>query len=348
MYCTNCGKPITKNAAFCISCGSMLGKTQTPSNDNSKTQANSIKPKKTRYALAVLFGFLMFVFCVSALMSFIVRQALSPIAIERMISQIDIPNIRVGQMLDLEGEAYDRNIPLYEWVYTELHVAGIPLDDVTMQTVENLLYLLPICDFLSSTLTRYANGLFAGNENVHVTARELVGFIRRNDRLISRHLGIVITEEELGELYNVLNEAELPEVTHLGTVLDDAGVNLTLVRWGLSLFTLIGFTLLALSMLACMLFLCNLSFRETFMYLGTISVCVCAVFGISRITFGVLISNIMPSSFDEALVNALTRGIQNSILLTALVFMIIGAVLITLSVVIGIKRQAKIHEVQKS
>ena len=336
-FCTNCGNPITTNAAFCVNCGVKLQTEQVPPQFNPVFPPIEMKPKKPRYAMAILLGSLMFVFCVMALLIFNVRQALSTDAIERMIFQIDIPNIRVGQMLNLEGEAYDRNITLRELVYTELRAVNGHLDNITMQTVENLMDALPIEAFLSTILTRYADGLLDGDADIRIYAHDLENFIRINEIIISRELGVVLSEEDFVILNEMLDEVNLTELTHLGTVADDIGINLSHVQRGLSPVLQNVFMLLALSMLVCILLLCNLSIHRVSMSLGIVFVCVGVVFGIVRIMIGVLITNIVPPIIEEALVNALVGGIQNPILTTMLGSLIIGVILITLPVVIELR-----------
>lgn len=351
MHCGNCGKLMIANAIFCNNCGAKAqhAQAQMPTEhiQNSDDITNSVSAEKTlvknskpaNYALAVFFGFLIFVFCILFLAILNIRGTLSEGAIESMMARIDIPNIRVGRMLNLEGRAYDRNITLSEWIYDEIPTANIQQHNITLRSIESLLDALPINEFAATILTRYADGLLTGDVNIRIFNREIENFVRNNEWIFSRELGVEITEEDYILLNNELNTLDLQHISHLGGILNDIDVNPSLIRWGLSIPLLIVLVLLVILTLVGIFFVCGFKLRKTCVSLGIVLMCVGVVFGFFRIMLNTLVSNIVPVNVDGALVNAFLAGIQNSIMLTGLASLIIG--IIPIAIVIGVTRIAK-------
>ena len=329
MFCQKCGyRSENPGEAFCIKCG-------TPRRNNPAPVPPAKTPKRPRYVLAVIFGFLMFLFLVPSLAIFNVREAFNPNAIHRMVSRIDIPNIQVGQMLDQILDLGQDDIPLYEWIYTEIAAADIRIDDFTIRSVERLFYALPIDAFLSDILARYVDGLLTGDEDVRIFAWEIENFVRQNEAIISAELGIELTAQDFNAIYDAMQEIELEQISHLGTIMEDANIDLSPIQIGFSPVFPIGFALLALAMLVCMFFVGRLTLRGECMGSGIVLACTGTVFGIVRIISNILISNNVPPDIDIALINALVSGLQNSISLTAIISFVVGAVLISVYFITG-------------
>ena len=349
MYCKECGILMLANALFCNNCGAKVeqAQTQVPAGhiQNSYETPYSgtmvgihVKgAKPANYALAVFFGFLMFVFCVLFLMVLNARLALRPEAIERMTAQIDIPNIRVGRMMNLEGRAYDRDITLSEWIYDQIHPSVIRRHNITLRSVENLLDALPIDEFAATTLTRYSYSLLAGNINVRIPNRDIENFIRSNEWIFSRELGITFTERDYDLINNGLNDIDLHRLSHLGTILDDAGINYSLIRWGLSSIVLAALLLMAASMMVCIFFTCGFRLYKTCVSSGIVLICSGVVIGLLGILLNTIVASFVPASIDGALINAILRGIQNTIMLTGLVALVAG--IAPIAIVFGVTRK---------
>ena len=348
MYCKECGVLMVANALFCNNCGVKVQhvQTQVPAEhiqnlhetpySGTMVGIHGRKIKPVNYALAVLFGILMFIFCVLFLMTLNARLSLRPEAIEGMTAQIDIPNIRVGRMLNLESRAYDRDITLSEWIYDLIHPSVIRRHNITLRSVENLLDALPIDEFAATTLTRYSDSLLAGNINVRIPNRDIENFIRNNEWIFSRELGFVLSERDHVLLNNELNAIDLHRLSHLGTILDDAGINYSLIRWGLSSIVLAVLLLMAVLMIACKFFLCNFGLYRTCVSSGIVLICSGVAIGLLGILLNTIVASFVPAHIDGALINALLRGIQNTIMLTGLVALIAG--IAPIAVVFGVTR----------
>jgi len=353
MFCVKCGVKNESDAKFCVACGQE--KIVSPPLEQPYVEVHSIlnnmaepiktkKPKKKNgpiaYVLAVFLCIFIFIFSMGFLALFTVRGTLNENAINSIVDRIDITTIRVGRMLNLEGDAYIDNYTLPQWLLSRTNVEVIRRYSITERTFERMLEQTTLTTFVVETLTRYAEGLLRGDGSINVTTREIMRLVERNENTIYRISNYRVSQNDRNNLEQGLADGDIQNTSRLDYILGEGGV--TAIRWVLSVPVLAALVLLVVLFGLIVFLVYGRQARPAVVSVGYTLIITGALFGTLSLFANSIVRVFIPVSVDRQLVDAALSVIRGNGILSALIVFICGIVMIAAAMaVIAIKNKKR-------
>lgn len=202
-FCMKCGGQLSENSSFCVHCGAKLKKTGMPEKpaQESKNKTNLILAHITAGFISIL------IFCgiLMGTLIFAVRSATTEEAISSLVYEIDIANIRVGDMLN----ASDSDMTLSEYIYEGSNPDLLKEYSISESDIEEILEDGDLKDFLSEKLSEYSNYIYLGGTAPKVTAREIIKLLEKNEKTFYRITGYQLGEEDYQKIRETLDGGKL-------------------------------------------------------------------------------------------------------------------------------------------
>jgi len=357
MYCTKCGKKNDVGFTYCAECGKPMvdNSPVTPAqplvlpvteesvlaNDNNKANEPDVKPGILAYSSSALISIAMAVFCIAFFAIFTVRSTLNENAISGMFDDVDFAALRVGRILDLDGEAYYNNIALAEWIFDEMDDRIIARYSITRRSIENFFDRLPLGEFIEGILIRYAEGILHGNTNTNITTREILNFVERNEHIFYREIGYRLSPADYDEIERFLLDIDINNVSSLDTLLGEIDMSAPVFRWGLSWFALALLALIIIGLSIAIFFIYKKRVRPTLMCDGTVLTVSGLFFTVLSVGANWFVAGVVPVEVDRFLVDALLSGLQGIGMTIGAAATVVGVVMVVASVLMGVARKKK-------
>lgn len=350
MICTNCNTKAEGNDVFCGECGSKLAAnvanvaTPPPPVQNIPQPVQETPPHTkigivasiASVLVCMVIGILLIVF----FSVYTVRSALSVSSIGGILEDTDIGNIRVGRMLNLDGDAYQRDITLSNWILGELDTSVVDRYSITRRNIDNLLNHPRLQAFAEDIISRYAQGLLGGH-NAYISTREIMNFINRNEHLLYNELGVELTNRDMAEIENFLEENDIQTMSSLDHILEDVDLDMSLVHRGLSVLTLVLLAVIIVLFMSLVFFLCKMRFSQTFIRCGIAIIVSGAVFTIFMFASNTLVIRIIPVEIDSRLVDMVLGNFRGTGVVSGVVAMCVGIVFVIASLATSIIQEKR-------
>jgi len=293
------------------------------------------------YTVSVLIGILLAIFCTAFLTIFTIRGALSENSISGMFDDLDIARLRVGRMLDLDGDAYRNNITLSEWIFSEMDDTFIRRYSMTVRDVENIATRLPLGRFVEDTLIRYGQGILQGNGNVNISSRDILNFVEWNEHHFYRELNIQLLPRDYDDIEQFLFDNNINSATRLDSLLDNVNLSVSTLRWGLSWPALILLLAVIIGLSEIVFFIFKKKVCPTLVCDGTALTVAGILFTVLIFSLNSLVVRFSPVELDGRLVDALLSGLRSVGTITGLVASGLGIALIAASVMLNFLQKRK-------
>lgn len=294
------------------------------------------KPKKKMgigaHIAAVFMCIFLALFAFVLLTVITVRVSFSEDAVIDAVSDINFTDLRVGQMLNLEGGAGRDDITLAEFIANEARDAGVDPDYFSRRDIVNLMDALPLDDFVGSIVARYAQAILTGDGGASITNREVLNFIEDNSHIIYRETGYQITVSDMDEIEEFMIDMNLSQVTRLDYIMEDIAVELDLVRWVLSWLALAVLGLVLLGFVLLILLICKRRLSAVFMYEGVTFTITGALYALLIFVIDMIVVAVVPAGVDRQLVNALLSGVQSIGVITGGIVAGVGLLMVLLAI----------------
>lgn len=177
---------------------------------------SKIKTKKLKSSAGLMVGSVLlsvfaFVLIVVFMSTLFAKTILSEKTMTTAIQEIDYTEIEVGNVLsnselDITVEEGDTTIDV---IYEALTEQGQV--DISRSDLEQIFEEATFTEYISEKLAQYARFAVTGEELDEVTALDIVDLVDENKKIIEEASGLEITEKDLDELEDYLEEDELLE-----------------------------------------------------------------------------------------------------------------------------------------
>ena len=342
-YCAECGKqmvndlPVTPVQPLALPIAEELILV----NESNNANVPGAKSGVLAHVSSVILSILIAVSCIAFFAIYTVRSTLSENAINGMFDSVDFATLRVGRMLDLDGDAYYNNIALAEWIFNEMDDRIIARYSITRRSIENFFDRLPLGEFIEGILIRYAEGLLQGNTNTNITTREILNFVERNEHIFYREIGYRLSSSDYDEIERFLLDIDINNVSSLDTLLGEADMSAPVFRWGLSWLTLVLLAVIIIGLSAAIFFIYKKRVRPTLMCDGTALTVSGLFFTVLSVVANWFVAGVVPVEMDRLLVDVLLSGLQGIGMTIGAAAAVVGVVMVIASVVMGGVRKNK-------
>ena len=366
MYCTECGNKNEDADNYCASCGAKMLGTGTfseaasaPTMEGSGTywtpyasapSAYVLEPTpilpvgptvldKQKRSLGLVLAstalcVFLFIFSIISLVLVVIRVSVSEQSIIETVSELNIDVLM--NRFDIYG-------------IIEEHAGREVLDDygLSQGTIERLLELRFVQDYVSETVSGYIEAFARGDTAHNISKSSLLRLLERNATQIERVTGHRITEMDIRDIEDYLDESGILKETSIDSIIGNASISPSLFQWPLSQFTLVvSFLLCALIMAG--LFLINrmylrLAFRDAGITIGAAGL---LLFVLGLLLY-ILINSFAGNAIGQVLIRNFFAKFRNTMLISGLFALLAGLLLFAVNTLIAFISKRKINSDQQ-
>lgn len=333
-FCMKCGEQLSENSSFCVHCGAKVKKTGMP-----EKPAQESKNKKELILAHITAGFIsILIFCgiLMGTLIFAVRSATTDEAIRSLVYEIDIANIRVGDMLN----ASDSDMTLSEYIYEGSNPDLLKEYSISESDIEEILEDDDLKDFLSEKLSEYSDYIYSGGTAPKVTAREIIKLLEKNEKTFYRITGYQLGEEDYRKIRETLDGGEL-DLLDMSLLEEQYGTTFKTLNIGLSYSFLMLLTVIELLLCILLYVLYREQIADAFLYLGITFIAAGFVMAASGLFSGEVKRTLNAAfTFPDEVFKPIVSHMLEKVVQSAAVALIVGGILLTIYIVLY-KRQQK-------
>lgn len=227
MFCENCGNELPEGASFCAKCGSRmvseLKASSAMSGESVATESGEKTGSISLYAImSVVLCVVISLLGISASMIYLIRQATSEDAIDSMVKEIDISEIKVEF---LENEKVSTIADFISNYYNE---------DVSSDQIETLLNKKFVRKFVAEKLNVYVEDLFYETGDGIIEEKELKELLIKNADDITKITGFRMSEDDAQLVIDDLKKNGILENTDLSVYRENNPRPFSLIKNSLS------------------------------------------------------------------------------------------------------------------
>ena len=238
--------------------------------------------------------------------------AMSEMPVGQLMSTLEVPGFDIAE-----------DDTLSDVVYNYIEDAGV--SDVTKSDIENMLDELTIDEFLGDVTNEYLAVMTGQSASASISKDKIVDVIKENADIIEKEAGITIEKEQIDKIENYLDDVDIEEMTYVEMDAKDIPGALSLVS-GFLIGNMLPYWLI---LLVLIVLIGALNYKAPYKALGYVGVCT-LIAGIIGLILSFMMSFVksIVADNDIPLVNTILDGFGSKLLTMAIIFIVVGIVLL--------------------